>query len=135
MVRLGGTNYATSTITLSLNVPYFIAASATPSVAINFIAVRLDTGKILTEVQVPGSDNITSDGTYVVGNWDGLNIGWRGPVFCNYYAEHFLSLAELRQWAQDPWAFWYPASVLGRFMSAQAIIASQQALLLTMGVG
>lgn len=101
--------------TASLSVPFFVAASQSLSATSgatqtgNLILTRLDTGQTYTGTGSNGSYTTGSrNGTYNIGSRGASNIPATANIAAVMASDNFLSLAALRQWASDPWAFWYP---------------------------
>lgn len=104
-----GSSSVTSTIVLSLNVPYFVAASVSAANNVNFIAVNLFTGAVQTQATTIGAGAAsTPNGTYTLGMQPGGNIDYAGLTAACMVNTSFMPMAALRQWAADPWSFWYP---------------------------
>jgi len=105
---IGTTSATFSTISLSLNIPYFIAVSGNTSAA-NCVVVNLLTGAIQSG-SVTGSYTIPTPGA---NNFDA--IGYNGNCYGYYaavmYGPSYLSPAQLLAWAQSPWDFWYPPTI------------------------
>lgn len=106
-----------SSITLVANTPYFVVASINGSTS-NFLALDLSTGKILTATS-SGATPAAPDGTYLVGN-DAFNEPANAKISAAMFSARYTSLWEMRQWAQDPWAFWYPRPRMPAFATAAA---------------
>lgn len=107
-LTLFGVVAVSSTITLVANVPYFIVASKNGSTGINWLVMRLDTGVITTAATASNTPNV-GNGTYVMGNgWAGGSAPMGGNLAAVMLSSSFLPAAQLRRWAADPWAFWYP---------------------------
>lgn len=102
-------NAINSGITLSVNVPYFIAASRTPSDAV-FVVVNLLTGKVQTASVGGGASTPLAAGasSYAIGMYAAQV--WNGQIAAVMHSGKFTPLATLLQWAADPWSFWYPQS-------------------------
>jgi hypothetical protein len=90
-------------------VPYFAIWSTGPT-ATNVLLLRLNTGSIVTAVGA-GLTLGSQQGTTT-------NIGsdqYGDDCLCSIAAvacvPAFLGLAQMRQWAADPWSFWYPAPI------------------------
>jgi hypothetical protein len=95
-----------SSTTLVANVPYLIIASGNASVA-NFLALQLDTGKITTSTR-SGATPVAPNSIYTIGGWNAFGQCSNGKLAAVMISANFMSLQEMRQWARDPWAFWYP---------------------------
>ena len=94
-----------SGLTVALNVPYFAAASGDAS-TINFVLVNLLSGQTLTASISAGGTPQASDGTYIVGG--NLSQAPNLSIAAVMHSTKRTGLPELRQWAADPWSFWYP---------------------------
>ena len=105
-IRFGGTSND-SGLTLTVGVPYFLAASANAS-AVNFAVMRLDNGKFVEATTASGT-NLASTGTYRIATVPGAG-GSSGlaSVAAAMKNSKFMPAAALKQWAYDPWSFWYP---------------------------
>lgn len=108
-----------SGINLVVGVPYFIIASATgPSASTstwthNWFVQRLDTGKILTATGTSSQSWAASNGNMIFGgaNSSQGNLDADGNLAAAMYSNVFTSIPQMQQWAQDPWAFWYPRTL------------------------
>jgi hypothetical protein len=98
--------------------PWFIAASTDNATVTNFIAVNLQTGHVLTSTSAshPGETG-GATGTYSIGL---IDTAFAGSVSAVMAAGQFLSLAQLKEWGQAPWDFWYPPSVEPQLFSSLA---------------
>lgn len=98
-----------SGLTLSLNVPYFIAGSFRNGNQ-NWVVVNLLTGQILAAVNTSAITMNNSSapygigGSFTVGRSAGAQIA---AVMLT--TNRFLRPQALLAWARDPWSFWYPA--------------------------
>lgn len=114
-IWIGAGGNATSTITLTANTPYFVAVSISAANNAVFIATNLLTGSTVNTVTtVSAGAAATPSGTYLVGMRPGTNTaftGLIGPIMVN---AKFMPLAQLLQWAADPWSFWYPRRQIER---------------------
>lgn len=119
------------------NVPYFAACSLVASVVENFVIARLDTGQIYTATATPGAVQSTNTTQYVANNAS-LSIGCTG-VAAAMFSPSYLTLGQLLEWAQDPWAFWYPRRSMFDFELIGAFTppppGATNHLLTLMGVG
>lgn len=107
-VTMFGVVAVNSSIVLSANVPYFIVVSKNGTTGIDFLAMRLDTQTIETSTASSGTP-VAGNGTYAVGNgWAGGAWSMDGNVAAVMLSSSYLHPSELRKWAADPWAFWYP---------------------------
>lgn len=117
--------------------PYFAAVSLNPSSCV-FAVRRLDTGKIFSS-SAAGFTMIAPDGTYAYAGCSASgsvgNIGG-GTCAAGMISFKFTPLAQLLQWAQDPWSFWYPNYFTGDLdVGKISAITATQAKLLLLGVG
>lgn len=94
-------------LTVPTNVPFFYAASKTPT-AVNFVILNLTTGNLQTAVVANASTALIPGGAFqCVGSFTG-NETVVGTTSAAMWAPVALSISELRAWCADPWAFWYP---------------------------
>lgn len=96
---------STATIT-AFSVPYF-AATSWDGNGVNFILVNLVTGQTLTDTTGSTTFSGSADGFYLFGVGGGGNAP-QGGIAAGMCSGYKMSLSELRQWANDPWSFWYP---------------------------
>ena len=86
---------------------YFIAVSYTSSVS-NWVLVDLSTGVTKTHT-AGGASGANANATIQVGaNYSATYPTGANVMAAMYAVNNFLSPAQLRVWAADPWAFWYP---------------------------
>jgi hypothetical protein len=104
-----------SNITISVGVPYFCIASAINSgvtASINCTVVNLRTGQIFQANVAPASNsNIGASAAMTFGDSGAGGQGWNGKLAAGMMSLNFLSLAQQKTWAADPWSFWYPPVV------------------------
>lgn len=97
--------------TTLLNVPYFLAVSSNSSTT-NFIVARLDTGQVVSQLTIAAPGTITNAAftNYNILNASpsGVAFNMNGSMAAAMHAPSYLTPQQLFQWAQDPWAFWYP---------------------------
>lgn len=106
---LGGTSRP-SLIPYVANAPYFFAVSFNGSVGASLIAIRLDTGAIITFASTSQAGG-AGDGNIYLGN-RGLNTRQlNGSIAAAMFSNVYLSPLQLLAWAQSPWDFWYPPTV------------------------
>jgi hypothetical protein len=98
---------ALSGINLTSGVPYFIAASANSS-TVCFVVVNLLTGVTEMAIASLGGTPAAGNGTYVVGATSSLAQEASADYCAVMYAPACMAPAQLLQWAQSPWDFWYP---------------------------
>jgi hypothetical protein len=95
-----------TTIPVVANTPYFFAASVSPSLT-NILVLNIATGLISTATSTTTQTFSTTNGNYYLGI-DAYGSFCLGPIAALMYAPSFMSMSQLRAWAADPWAFWYP---------------------------
>lgn len=106
-----------SGLSLIVGVPYFIVASGTLQTGgvVNFLTLRLDTGAVQTASVTSGTAGPpgTANGTIYFGGAIAAQgvIDASGALACGMYSKQAMSLAQMKLWALDPWAFWYPRTV------------------------
>lgn len=106
-LNTGGTNFS-SGITLTVGTPYFVAVSMFSNNTINWVIRDLSTGDIFTSTASIPAGTVTTSGTGTFFGGTG-NVGSFADCAAFTYAlNNYLSLPQLRQWAQAPWDFWYP---------------------------
>jgi hypothetical protein len=113
-IKINGGNNLFTGLTLTVNVPYFIAVSLR-STKIWFVATNLVTGKIYT-----ASGSSATIGS-VATPWSvGSSIGSCQPnckiAAVAYSVNNFMALSQLQAWAAAPWDYWYPPT-LGAIIS------------------
>lgn len=86
-------------------VPYFVIWSYNSSKS-NGLLLNLQTGQVQTITGIGGSI-ATSSGAYWIGIDNGTNF-FAGSLAAVMFSPQFMSIPQMLQWAQDPWAFWYP---------------------------
>jgi hypothetical protein len=106
-VRLNAVSVASTLPALVANASYLIAASGTSASGANMMYARLDTGQIFSQFVSSGTST-TANGTLTIGNVGDASRFFNGSIATAMYSNSFLSLAQLTQWAADPWSFWYP---------------------------
>jgi hypothetical protein len=106
LVAIGGST-ASSGLTVSNSIPYFVAASYSGGTT-NFVVLNLATGKITSAVISGTLTSSASSGTYRVNTVYGIGYFNGGYIAALMYSAAGMSLAALTQWAQRPWDFWYP---------------------------
>ncbi len=114
----GVTTISSVTTTWATGVPYFFACSSkTNGTGVNslahFVVRNLKTGVIQAEtVSYTGITGANiGNGSYRIGDRAGA-LGLTGNVAAMMYAPFLATKMQLYQWALDPWAFWYPYTVL-----------------------
>lgn len=107
----GGTSYPFSspTVTVAVGIPYFfIASTSGNSGTLNLFLKRLDTGGINTKVQTTSSTSSASAGSYSIGTRVSSSLVSGCSISAVMFSSQFSSMDVIRQWASDPWAYWYP---------------------------
>lgn len=103
---IGGAGpYVISGATLTVGVPYFVAISSN-KLTNNYVIVNLDTGATRSGTFAMTGSLSASSGTYVLAKQSAEPM--LGNVAAVMFSPSLLSLDQLRQWAKEPWAFWYP---------------------------
>jgi hypothetical protein len=96
-----GASYVTA------GVPYFIAGSSITGHS-NFVSLNLNTGQIKTTATTGTYTAAAGNGTMQIGcNRENSQVAV-GNIAAAMYSGTLLTIQQLIQWAQDPWAFWYP---------------------------
>jgi hypothetical protein len=93
-----------------LNTPYFAVASNNGTTT-NFLLLNLLNGEVQT-ASPSGSTNGTPNGSYSVGWYSTFATAVDSKLAAIMYAPSYMTLSAIKQWAQDPWAFWYPNTQL-----------------------
>lgn len=121
----------TSSFTLSLNIPYFIAASVKSASTVNFVATNLVTGQIFSSATSTGTGLSTLQTTQNIGaDWGGAGTGTHfadAYIATAMFAPSFTWMQALLMWAADPWSFWYPPrreAFVGKAAAAPSFIAA-----------
>lgn len=110
----------TSTIAPAANTPYFFIISCPAARPVNFLLLNLRTSQIQTATVANSASAAAPSGTYWIGGSNTFE-GTGGAIAAMMYSTKALSLPQMRQWAQDPWGFWYPNSLdLTQMLSAAA---------------
>lgn len=129
LVSLGSYTFLTG-------VPYFVATSYSTT-NYSTVILRLDTGQLLT---FTGTGTFTApasaDGSYCIGNvtaFGAAQIG--GGIAAAMFSPALHGVADLVQWAQDPWSFWYEPQKLNRAMLYSQAAASGTLVTATCGGG
>jgi hypothetical protein len=102
-------NVSTGVFTPDVNTPYFFAASMSVAAnTSNWVAVNLLNGNLQTGSTTCAGMGATSNGTLIVGN--GSQALVNGGFCAGMYTANgpLLSIAQLRDWAADPWSYWFP---------------------------
>lgn len=109
-------------ITLVAGVPYFIICSGSGVSGgtwnTNWLVLRFDTGQIITAVASgTGQAMVASNGNMVFGGApspDGAQDATGNLAAAMYSGGpggFVMSIPQMLQWAQEPWAFWYPRTL------------------------
>lgn len=101
-----------SPFTISLNVPYFLAASNNGT-TINFVATNLLTGAVLSSSAnvAAGTSFKVTDGGFQIAldvNHNSTSSKFDGIISEVMMNASYVPLASILKWADDPWSFWYP---------------------------
>lgn len=106
------------TFTPVINIPYFFAISCSVGFGANAVLINLATGQLQTIAT--GTTFGLSGGTRGwLGNNDGGSLNFKGAMAAAMTSMAFLTMPQLIQWSQDPWAFWYPQKFdLGKMLKA-----------------
>jgi hypothetical protein len=128
-INMWGSATSTASITLTAGTPYFVCLSFSAT-SVNILALNLNNGKILTSTDATGLTATASNGTFVVGNNNQVSGGYDGKIAAVMWSPSFTTLSQMRQWALDPWAFWYPHT---EFESANWLGVSPAATVLPPG--
>lgn len=107
-----GGSLVTSSLVMAVGVPYFYGVSA-DATSTRFVLVNLLTGRIQTDVQAAPTPAVISgaNGSIIIGTTGSRFIN--SSIAAVMYAPKSTNMAQLTQWANDPWAFWYPQSLRG----------------------
>jgi hypothetical protein len=97
--------------TIVVNTPYFAIWSISPS-NINYLTLNLNNGKVTTQSVANSVVPTAPNGTYQIGSNSGDADFSTVNIAAAMFSPNYLSIAQMRQWAQDPWAFWYPHTQL-----------------------
>lgn len=106
---------STSSFTIATGVPYFIAASMQPSSTVNFVAVNLQTGQLLSSTTTTGASLAALSALPQIGLDLGDSHTADAYIAAAMLAPSFMSLQALITWAADPWSFWYPQLAAPQF--------------------
>lgn len=118
-LNAGGTPYVTTNggstncapVTLSANVPYFLAISKTSgSSSINSVVVNMNTGQIYSgQFATTSTFNALTNAQYFIGgNATTGNQPDASIAAIAFSVNNYLTLPQLLAWGKDPWGFWYP---------------------------
>lgn len=107
---MGSTTLA-STITLSLGVPYFAVASSLSATGTNFVVVNLTNGQTNSHFTSTASTMLQPNSEVAIGQSIQTGVNFVGSIAAAMTSYGYLSIPQLLQWAQDPWAFWYPRTL------------------------
>lgn len=98
-----------TTITLSSGVPYFVAVSGNAAVQ-NCVCINLLNGEIQSASKSIALTFTASGPAPAIGLvLDATGLSGQVAAVCSGF--NLLSLAQLIQWAQRPWDFWYPPAI------------------------
>lgn len=105
--------------TLATGVPYFVAASRLAGSTVNYLARRLDTGLISTTT-ISNASAAPSNSSGGVRMGSEASGGWNGAIAAGAIIYDYFSMAQLLDWADDPWGFW--KSPLDDVVGMQAVL-------------
>jgi len=106
--RVGSADLSSGLPALNLNEPYFIAASQGPATFCHFVVRSLKSGKVFSNLVANASAvQPFQSPWYIGGTFDG-NVAAGIKMAAAMAANSFTDVAALLQWAEDPWAYWYP---------------------------
>jgi hypothetical protein len=107
-VRYVGPGTLATTLSCPAGLPFFVAVSGSGATVLNSVCTHLGTGAIQATTRA-GNAIGASNGTYIIGDIDTLaaNNSFVNPLGPVMFSANYLSLAQLTQWAQNPWSFWY----------------------------
>lgn len=121
----------TTTMTpLVANTPYFLACSFNGT-SVNFLVRNLLNGQLFTETDSQGSNSPGASGTTYGAFAGTVEAAAQAPIMATMFAPSYLTMPQLRAWAVDPWAFWYPHQFIPAFKSAAAVTS----FLMSVGAG
>lgn len=104
--------------TIAANTPYFAVASNSAG-GLKILLKNLQTGKVQTASLGAVTIANTTSGQFIVGAQEGNAAGIVGNMAAAMCAQSYLSMAQIQQWALDPWSFWYPRTLdLGMMLAA-----------------
>jgi hypothetical protein len=109
-------------ISMTLNVPTFVAISINASVA-NFVVCNLATGKIQTAILGGITQAGAGNGTYFLLGDNNGDVGAVQIAAFMFSAGSLLSLNDSTYWASDPWSFWYPKTFVEQPLVGQSFVA------------
>lgn len=118
-INLRGSAGTTFTTTISANVPYFVAISATLGLS-NLVLVNLLTGVTKVEASGFGATVAPTGSLFTVGNRGGGGLVLNGKIACVMQSTAYLNQQQLVAAAMDPWSFWYPQAESDSFGAAAA---------------
>lgn len=109
VIKLGFVNTGNTSTGLIVPTNPFFVATSTNGTTLNTVTVDLVTGAIQSSSVADGGNIGSGNG----GNTYSLGSDWNGASFVGHIAAamanvRYMPLAQLLQWAQDPWSFWYP---------------------------
>jgi hypothetical protein len=112
---------------VNLNTPYFLACTATNVVAgvVRIVLVDLKTGVTKTheytgDFSAYGTGAFSTAYSAIGCNEGGMTVSHHGTIAAQAVSMKLSSMSDLRVWAEDPWAFWYPD--LNMFSSEVGVI-------------
>lgn len=94
---------------LAEDAPFLLMASwSTAKSEVRFLSKNLQTGKVIVSSTAHGSTPVAPNGTYIVGNSNFSSEQHTHGVAAVMFSAKFNPAERLREFANDPWAFWYP---------------------------
>jgi hypothetical protein len=112
-----GSNFGTGTVVeggviIPTGDPCFLVRSGNAPISKqNWLVCNLRTGKISQNTAATSGTGSSSGSTAIIGTSGSHLNGFAGSIAAVMCSNAFLSPAQLLQWAQDPWSFWYPPAV------------------------
>lgn len=103
--------------------PYFLAASCNASISA-FAVAQLDTGQITLATSTGAATTLAPNGTFNIGQAPPGGAACPSTIAAVMFGAAFTPVQTLAQWAQDPWAFWYPQDNTSDLMVGVAAAAA-----------
>lgn len=111
-LNYNGVTSFSSSISVVVDVPYFLVSSVQDGNIINFALTNLRTGQVRTSsIASSQTRSNAQTGTNSVGTRVASNLVMNGKLAAVMFNAVYLPLPALIQWANDPWSFWYPQRV------------------------
>lgn len=113
VVRVNFAGSSTDTAhALAANVPYFVCCIIISGSKIFSVVTNLNTGSINSFTTATANTVATGTGIVVGNNSTTFLQGFGGYIAAVAWSRAILPPAQLLQWAQDPWSFWYPKTLV-----------------------